>query len=509
VSLVRFDLIKVLLPGLAFMVIDHVADEGQAVRVRARTRSRAVPCPGCGLLTRRVHAYHVRRLEDLPLGGRGVVLEVRVRRLACRNSGCARRTFREQVPQLAARWARRTHRLTSLIAGIGVTVAGRAGAAVLSRFGLLVSRSTVLRHVMALPIPDPPSSAAVSVDDFALRRGHRYATLIIDPVTHRRIDVLPDRKAATLAEWLRGHPGIEVVCRDGSAAYAEAIRQGAPGAVQVSDRWHLWHGLAAAVEKTVIAHSGCWHAGPARLTLTRQQRTRERHAAVHALLEQGVGLLECARRLGWALNTVKRYARAATAEQLQRPAQYRSTLVDPYRHHLRQRLAAEPGVAVTRLLAEIREQGYPGSANLLVRFLKQGRADAATTPPAPRRLVAWLMTRPHDLPTPHRRHLAELVACCPPMTALAARVREFAQLLTHRRGADLHAWIDTVDREDLPALHAFCHGLRKDLPAVVAGLTLPYSNGPIEGANTKVKLLKRQMYGRAGFPLLRHRILLA
>jgi hypothetical protein len=111
-----------------------------------------------------------------------------------------------------------------------------------------------------------------------------------------------------------------------------------------------------------------------RQSSSRAERTRARHAAVHALLDQGVGLLECARRLGWALNTVKRYARAATAEDLQRPAQYRETLVDRYRDHLRRRLAQVPGMAVTRLLTEIRELGYPGSANLLVRYLKQGRA---------------------------------------------------------------------------------------------------------------------------------------
>jgi hypothetical protein len=206
---------------------------------------------------------------------------------------------------------------------LAVTLAGRVGAAVLSRLGVPLSRTTVLRVLMDQPISSGPAPAVLSVDDFALRRGRRYATLLLDAVTHRRIDVLPDRKAATLAAWLREHRQVQVVCRDGSAAYAEAIRDGAPQAVQVSDRWHLWHNLAKAVEKTVVAHSNCWHTGPPRPARELDERTRTRHAAVHALLGDGVGLLECARRLGWALNTVKRYAHAATAEDLRRPAKYR------------------------------------------------------------------------------------------------------------------------------------------------------------------------------------------
>jgi hypothetical protein len=267
--------------------------------------------------------------------------------------------------------------------------------------------------------------------------------------------------------------------------------------------------LAKAVEKTVVAHSGCWQPGPPRPDGPLDERTRQRHAAVHALLEDGVGLLECARRLGWALNTVKRYARAASAEDLQRPPRYRETLVDPFRDHLRRRRAEEPDVATTRLLAEIRDQGYTGSANLLVRYLNQGRADAQRPAPSPRRMVAWLMTPTEKLAAHHRSHLDDLLAACPHLAVLAQRVREFAGLLTARRGHDLDAWMTNVDTDDLPALNGFVHGLRMDLPAVVAGLTLPYSNGPIEGANTKVKFLKRQMYGRAGFALLRQRILLA
>lgn len=501
-------------PGLSSLVVEDVVATGSVLRITARSAMSSAPCPRCGTESRRVHAWHLRRLADLPVGGRPAVMDLRVRRLLCTDVECPQRTFREQIPALASRYARRTLRLAATIGQVAITLAGRAGAALLATLGVTVSRSSLLRALMALPLPTLPVPSVLSVDDVALRRGRRYMTMVIDPITHRRIDVLPDRRAATLSAWLRDRPGITAVCRDGSASYAEAITAGAPEAVQVSDRWHLWHGLGCAVEKVVIAHTACWRPAAAGATSTLRepalaQRTRARHAAVHALLDQGVGLLECSRRLGWSLNTIKRYARAARAEELIRPPRYGTTLVDPHRDHLRRRLAANPNVATTQLLAEIRERGYTGSANLLVRYLNQGRARTERPVPAPRRLVSWIMTRPADLSDDDRTHLDDLLAACPQLTALVEHVRGFANLLTQRRGAEVRPWMTAVESSDLTPLHAFVRGLRKDLPAVLAGLTLPYSNGPIEGANTKVKLLKRQMYGRAGFPLLRQRILLS
>ena len=440
-------------------------------------------------------------------------MELQVRRLVCAGDACPQRTFREQVPELALRYARRTLRLTAMVGRLAVALAGRAGARVLTGLGMAISRSTVLRVLMALPIPSAPTPAVLGVDDVALRRGHRYATVLIDAVTHQRIDVLPDRKAATLAAWLREHPGAEIVCRDGSAAYAEAIRQGAPQAVQVSDRWHLWHGLGGAVEKTVIAHSTCWRAAqpspPSAPTRPIDERTRARHAAVHELLGQGVGLLECARRLGWALNTVKRYARAATAEQLQRPPRYGRTLVDPYRDHCAAGWPPNPACRSPGCWQRSASWATPAARTCWCATSTRAAPRPSAQSPPPRRLVGWIMTRPAELPEHDRSHLDELLAGCPPLAVLAEHVRTFADLLTTRRGDDLEDWMSAVEGSDLPALHAFVRGLRKDLNAVVAGLSLPYSNGPIEGANTKFKLLKRQMYGRAGFALLRQRILLS
>ena len=187
----------------------------------------------------------------------------------------------------------------------------------------------------------------IGVDDFALRRRHRYATIIIDAETGERVDVLPDREAATLEAWLRGQKGIEVVCRDGSATYAEAIRRALPDAVQVSDRWHLWRNLCDKVLAEVRAHAPCWATvNPPRPGGVHEQTTRERWNKVHALLDSGVGLLDCSRRLNLALNTVKRYARIPEPPADRIAPRYRPTLVDPYRDHLRRRRSHNPAVPV-------------------------------------------------------------------------------------------------------------------------------------------------------------------
>ncbi|MFF0488529.1 ISL3 family transposase [Nocardia sp. NPDC004068] len=494
--------------GLSPLVVEDVVDEGEQVVVRARTPDGAAACPGCGAESARVHGYHRRTVTDVPLGGRAVIVTVRVRRLVCPTTGC-RSTFREQVAGVLERYQRRTARLTCQVRSVVRELAGRASVRLLSALAVRLSRQTAIRALLSIPLPPRSVPAVLGVDDFALRRRHRYASVLIDAATHDRIDVLPDRRSDTLTAWLRARPGVGIVVRDGSTTYAEAVRRALPAAQQVSDRWHLWHGLAEVAQKAVAAHSSCWaEAGPRRQTLTREKTTLERWHAVHNLLNQGVGLLDCSRRLGLSLNTVKRYARVREPERLRRPPQYRACLVDPYRDHLRARRAAEPGVPVLQLFDEITALGYAGGLNLLYKYVNQGRLHGDRIMPSPRRVTRWLLTRPVTLSDDRRAYLDELVAACPEMTALAQAVREFAQLMSERRGAELDCWIKQVREAGLIELEPFLTGLEQDHDAAVAGLTMPYSAGPTEGVNTKTKLIKRQMYGRAGFPLLRHRILL-
>jgi predicted DNA-binding transcriptional regulator AlpA len=289
----------------------------------------------------------------------------------------------------------------------------------------------IVVRLLRLPLPDRPVAAVIGVDDFALRKRHTYATVIINALTRERIDVLPDRRAETLQAWLRRHPDIEVVCRDSSGAYAEAIRRALPDAVHVADRWHIWHNLAEAALKEVAAHSRCWgKTGPPPRDGKRAGTTRERWQQVHDLIDRGAGLLETARRLNLALNTVKRYARIPEPERLVRAPQYRPTLVDPFRDYLRQRRQDDPAVPVLQLLKEIRDLGYTASQNLLYRYITQGRVECDRPAISPRRLTRYLLTLPERLKDHQREWVDAATAGCSELMTLSTLISDFAALLT-------------------------------------------------------------------------------
>jgi DNA-directed RNA polymerase subunit N (RpoN/RPB10) len=319
------------------------------VRILASPRAGQARCPTCGYLSTRVHSRYQRSLADTALGSRRVMLRLRVRRWFCDNLNCSARTFAEQIAGLTSPYARRSPLARGMLEAIGLALAGRAGARLAGALGLPASRSTLLRLVRALPDPQPAGVAVLGVDDFALRRGRRYGSVLVDMATHRPVDLLADREASTFARWLRERPGTKMVCRDRAGAYADGARQGAPGAIQVADRWHLWHNLALHVERTVAVHHRCLHVteptGPEPLTqpptpdsepgpaIDVEQvatdaaaaradsraivaRTRQRYAAVQALVAQGKGIKPIMRELGLAKETVRRFVRAASVEEL-------------------------------------------------------------------------------------------------------------------------------------------------------------------------------------------------
>jgi transposase len=529
----------VLFPQLEGVHVEGIERAAGRVVITAAAVEREGCCPGCGTSSARVHSRYRRRVADAPIGGTPVAITLGVRRLFCDAPGCPKRTFAEQIPGLTCRYARRSVGLGRMLAAVGLALAGRAAARLGARLGLVVSRSTLLRMIRGLPDPPVGTVSVLGVDDFALRRGQVYGTVLIDMDTHRPVDLLPDREADTLAGWLREHPGVRVVCRDRAGAYAEGAATGAPDAAQVADRWHLWHNLAEHTEKTVARHRGCGAQQPTedrplaepdarpdlrelaeQAALDRREasalavRTRERYAAVQALREQGKGIKTIMRELGLAKETVRRFARAGSVEDLLATARDgRSSILDefkPYLHH-RFNLGHTNG---SQLFTEIRDQGYRGSLGTVLGYLRPFRAlgaapPAVPPPPTVRAVTGAILRHPDRRDADDQLMVKQVRAQCPHLDALADHITGFAEMMVGRHGERLDSWIAGVEADDQPDLHRFVNGLRRDEAAVRNGLTLAHSSGAVEGGVNRIKMIKRQMYGRAGFDLLRKRVLLA
>jgi transposase/DNA-binding CsgD family transcriptional regulator len=530
--------LNVFFPYLADLRVDKVEDLGSAVLITARPRAGEAACHRCGLFSAQVNSRYRRRIHDLAAGGRPVMIDLEVRRFFCGNAECKLRTFAEQVPAVALRHQRRTPLLGSVLEAVGLALAGRAGERLASALGIAVSRTTLIRLIRALPDPRIGQVTVLGCDDFAKRRGHSYATILVDMDTHRPIDVLEDRQADTLAQWLEGHPGVRVICRDRAGAYAEGARVGAPQAIQVADRFHLWQNLCEAVEKTVIscradlpepapepadpepAEAGAGvpaetaapaagqDPGAGRLAV----RARERHAAVHDLLAQGRTHTQVCAMLGLSPKTVRKFIRAATPEQVTAGPRPPSSGIDRFAPYLHERWN-QGCTDAAQLHAGIQAQGYQGSQRSTRRYLQPLRAalTAPVLPPPPptvREVTRWITSHPGHLTEEETAKLNRVKARSPRLSATAGHVTAFAEMMASRHGERLPAWIDAVERDNLPSLHSFTRGIRRDQAAVTNGLTLDHNSGAVEGNVCRVKALKRQMFGRANLDLLRKRILL-
>jgi transposase len=480
-------------------------------------------------------------------------LQLTVRKFLCRNPTCVRRVFTERLPNLVAAYGRQTHRLATVLRAIGLALGGNAGARLAARLQLPASPSTLLRLVRTAPAPHPPALQAIGVDEWAWRRGHHYGTILVDLATHRVVDLLPDRSAASVAAWLAKHPTVTVVCRDRSDLYADGIRRGAPAAVQVVDRFHLVQNLRQALEVFLGHHRPALQAAAMCTAMTRipadgqvpvrpryQGRRRSpkptplpverppRHArwvtiyeALHRLHAQGTPIATMARQLGISRPTVYAYLRRDTPpgpRRLQRPPSAR--VLTPYLPYLIRRWR-ESGADSRQLWRELQALGYAHSARTVGRFITQLRraADAGqppesqhspyTRPQGPSaRAVSFAIVCPaakrsSDMQT-YLDQLCQVEASVARADALS---QAFLTLVRERRGDELEAWMAEAIESGITELARFARGLQEDLAAVKAGLTLEWSNGVTEGQIHRLKLVKRQGYGRDGFALLRQRVL--
>lgn len=499
-------------------------------------------CPNCGSASSRVHGWYNRLIQDLPCQGYRVRLHVEVRRFQCGNTACTRRTFAEPL-RVAWRYQRRSRRLQQINAQVGLALGGAPGARLLAQLGMHSSGDTLLRTLGRMikgyevdhPCAEPQN---IGIDDWAFRRGHVYGTIVVDLQRHRPIDLLPDRDTKTVAAWLAQHPDIRVVTRDRANAYAEAIRQGAPAAMQVADRWHLLKNLGEALERLLSRHQQALRETalklndgntppstanttpdqPALKNAVSQQRRARRLACyedVVRLHRQGVSISAIARDRHLDRKTVRGWLAAGSFPERASRAPMPGKL-KPYEPYLRQRW--EEGCRNgAMLLREITGQGYRGGASNFRKLLTTWRQSApAAAPrsnvsiPSPRCISAWLVGtayHSHHEPEYRQRFVEHLCSTCSQVESAKRLATDFIAMVKNAQHASLPGWVQQARAAGIREMHRFAEGLEQDWEAVKAALATSYSNGMVEGHINRLKMLKRQMYGRAGLALLRTRVL--
>lgn len=552
------ELLQCLLPSLHLLHLDGydlLPSEHRLTLNLTSTQTQAV-CPICGQYSHRVHSRYERTLADLPCIEFSLTLIVHVCKFFCSNPACPRRIFTERLPGVAAPWARKTVRFVQRLQSIGLALGGAAGARLGARLGYVICGSTLLNQLAQLKLPNFQTPKVLGVDDFAFRKGHRYGTILVDLETHQPIALLADRKAETLVTWLEGHPGVEVLSRDRSKTYRSAMSEGAPDAIQVADRFHLVKNLSETLEQAFgsyrselkaaeqLQHQNIVAEAPeatvlavAKPTATekaRQQIHQKQHRkiaqqkTIKALRAQGWTQTAIAQKVGVSVKTVERYSCLPDFPEIpaRRPT-FGHGLLDPYKQQLLEWWNA--GIREPSILMKLLEScGFEGSLRTLQRYIS-GLREAQGLPPVrnkvnhalpkvidpqappftPRQAAYLVVLRPENRQAEETDLLEQLTRQHPDLALLVELADEFLQLLRKRQANAFDDWLMKAVGCAIQPLKTFAKGLFDDYAAIKASMMSEVSNGPVEGLNNKLKMLKRQMYGRASLELLEKRFVMA
>src|SRR5262245_59975530 len=544
-------LITHLLPPTSAVRLTYVLVAPADVCFQLTTTAPSACCPRCAVPSSTVHGRYQRHLTDLPWGTRPVHIQLTVRKFVCRNLHCTRRIFTERVPELVAAYARKTHRLIAALQAIGVALGGQAGARLSQRLGLPASRDTLLRLVRRLPLPVILPLWAIGVDDWAYRKRQRYGTIVVDLERQRPVALLHDREAKTLATWVLGHPGITVIARDRLKAYQDGARAGAPQATQVADRFHLLQNLAEALDQIFSTHGKALKAVSEAMSRTpvvqpdgqiavpvpastptpraqiraaeRRSRRLATYEQVWALHGQGWSNRLIAQHLGIGRMTVVRSLQAPTFPERKGHTNPGKSVLTPYKEQLLKQWNAGCREA-RRLFQDLQRHGYTGSYPTVARYAQRVRQAQGLQPREQRPSHTLpLVVDMQQQPLTTRRATRIVLKRPPQRTAEDAHLQvqhhdvavaidlaqDFCTLVRARQADRFDDWLARAMASGVAPLRRFATGLRADDEAVKAGFRLPWSNGPVEGHINRLKMLKRQMFGRATLDLLSRRFLRA
>jgi transposase len=438
--------------------------------------------------------------------------------------------FAERLHGVTKEYARRTNRQKAALEDIGFALGGEAGSRLAAQLGFSISSDTLLRYIRSAPDPEVSVVAVLGVDDWAWRRRLRYGTILVDLERHRVIDLLPGRSSVSFAQWLLDHREVGIISRDRGGEYREGASRGAPGAVQVADRFHLIKNFSESILKVFMRHVSLLSRvlapdSPRMLSPPRpdreasRERTRgkiaERNETIHSMANKGMSKSAIARALGLKRQTVGKYLRAEAVPDRPRRSGT-SGILTPYEGYILERCRQGYWNAMG-LWREIVELGYSGeykSVSRLVAYLRKMSGDGMDVPApvelmTPRKTVGLLLRRPEDRSASQRSTIVALIRLDPEIERAVQLFEWFARLVRRQPNEKLEEWLRCAEGSGIVEIKRFVTKLRQDLDAVLAGMSLPWSQGQTEGQVTKLKLIRRQMYGRGNFDLLRKRVLRA
>lgn len=545
-----------LLPDSACLHLSHLEASPRRITAVVSTTALKACCPLCQSPSEHVHSRYVRQVADLPWMGWAVRLEIHTRRFFCLNLACSRQIFVERLPNVVAPYARRTSRLTDLLTLIGFALGGEAGRRLVDGMGLTTSPDTLLQLIHRAQETTHATPRVLGVDDFSFRRRISFGTILIDLEKRVPVDLLPDRESETFAKWLLAHPGVEIISRDRGGDYARGGKTGAPNAKQVADRWHLLKNLSETMQTFFLrkqpqlkaatqiqeAPSSSteeavsvlpWYTGQSKRQEEKSQQYHqervERYHTIHDLAAKQVDVASIAQKVGLSRQGVYNYLRMQQPPERTRIHQPGRSNLDPYKEYLITRW--NEGCRNAQLLyREIKAQGYTGSDTAVGRFIAPWRAlkgqarsfksvepTPQTTinpaegkkkhPPTALQVAHWVTFQEDQRLAWQKDYLSRLCETDAQIQATYDLIQEFTVMLREHKGERLDSWLARVEQQGVTELQSFAQGLRKDYDAVKNGLTLQWSQGPVEGHVHRLKLLKRQAYGRASFQTLRKRVL--
>lgn len=525
--------LQALLPDPERLNLHTVHCGAKVIRLDIRSQASSSTCPACGTPSQRVHSHYDRVLKDLACFGRKVCLHLTVRRFFCDVQGCSQRIFCERLPSVAAPWQRATVRFAQQTSFTLLEVGAEGAARVLRHQGLPTSADALLASLRRQPAPGArPPVRHLGIDDWAWRKGHTYGTILVDLDQHRTIDVLPNRDVSGVVAWLGQHPEIEVVTRDRSGAYQEAVTLGAPQAQQVADRWHLLKNVQETLERFLLRVFNdvrvlfqkqvqpLERPAPEALPPSEEQgrcpptpRALARFTEIKRLQALGHPVRQIARQAGVALGTARKYLRLDACPGQPQRRRYRRALA-PHVEWLRERWKAGDTNAVT-LYEQLKLRGYRGGysgvRDLCRPWRDQGDGEPVPGSPTRRcptaRTLSWMLLCPERVAPELVTFLESCRRNVPTFGQLEELVLTGWRLLRTGEGEPLRVWLRRLTESQIPELERFAVGLDRDFEAVRAAVETRWSNGQVEGQVNRLKTLKRTMYGRAGMGLLRARVL--